>query len=82
MKLSRLAGVATLLTPLLAFANEANLVLPPLESQLFMGINGRVLLMSGIGVSILGLAFGLVQYMQLKALPVHKAMLEISELIF
>ena len=82
MKLSRLAGVATFLTPLLAFANEANLVLPKLESQLFMGINGRVLLMTGIGVSILGLAFGLVQYMQLKALPVHKAMLEISELIF
>ncbi len=82
MKLSRLAGVATLLTPLFAFANEANLVLPPLESQLFMGVNGRALLMGGIAVSLLGLAFGLVQYMQLKALPVHKAMLEISELIF
>ncbi|MDP2270340.1 MAG: sodium-translocating pyrophosphatase [Archangium sp.] len=82
MKLSRLAGVATLLTPLLAFANEANLVLPDLSSQMFMGINGRALLMSGIAVSVLGLAFGLVQYMQLRALPVHKAMLEISELIF
>ena len=82
MKLSRLAGVATLLTPLFAFANDANLVLPPLESQLFMGVNGRALLMGGIAVSLLGLAFGLVQYMQLKALPVHKAMLEISELIF
>ena len=82
MKLSRLAGVATLLTPLLAFANEANLVLPDLSSQMFLGINGRALLMSGIAVSMLGLAFGLVQYMQLRALPVHKAMLEISELIF
>ena len=82
MKLSRLAGAATLLTPLFAFANEANLVLPKLESQLFMGVNGRALLMSGIAVSFLGLVFGLVQYMQLKALPVHKAMLEISELIF
>ncbi len=82
MKLSRLAGVATLLTPLLALANEANLVLPDLSSQMFLGINGRALLMSGIAVSVLGLAFGLVQYMQLRALPVHKAMLEISELIF
>ncbi len=82
MKLSRLAGVATLLTPLFAFANEANLVLPRLDSQLFMGVNGRSLLMAGIVVSVLGLAFGLVQYMQLRALPVHKAMLEISELIF
>ena len=67
MKLSRLAGVATLLTPLLAFANEANLVLPDLSSQMFLGINGRALLMSGIAVSMLGLAFGLVQYMQLRA---------------
>ena len=49
---------------------------------MFMGVNGRTLLMSGIAVSALGLVFGLVQYMQLKALPVHKAMLEISELIF
>ncbi len=82
MKLSRLAGVAALLTPILAFANEANLPLPRLDSQIFMGVNGRTLLMMGIAVSVLGLAFGLVQYMQLKALPVHKAMLEISELIF
>ncbi|MDP1919364.1 MAG: sodium-translocating pyrophosphatase [Myxococcales bacterium] len=82
MKLSRLAGLAGLVLPALAFANEANLVLPDLASQQFMGIDGRTLLMIGILVSAVGLAFGGVQYMQLKNLPVHKSMLEISELIY
>ena len=33
-------------------------------------------------VCALGLLFGLVTYMQLRELPVHKSMLEISELIY
>ncbi|MBE2248172.1 MAG: sodium/proton-translocating pyrophosphatase, partial [Myxococcus sp.] len=82
MKLSRLAGLAGLVLPALAFASEANLVLPDLSSQLFLGINGRTLLMIGMVVSALGLVFGAVQYSQLKNLPVHKSMLEISELIY
>ena len=83
MKLSRLAWLGALL-PAAAFANEANLVLPDLASQTFLGgaANGHTLLLSGIVVSILGLVFGLVQYQQLKNLPVHRAMLEISELIY
>jgi len=36
----------------------------------------------GLGVCALGMIFGLVIYMQLKNAPVHKAMLEISELIY
>jgi K(+)-stimulated pyrophosphate-energized sodium pump len=83
MKLSRLAGIAALLTPALALASEANLVLPDLSSQTFLGsVNGRSLLMFGIVVSVLGLVFGLVQYRQLRDLPVHKSMREISELIY
>lgn len=83
MKLSRLAGLATLLSPALALASEANLVLPDLSSQHFLGsVSGKTLLTFGIGVSVLGLLFGLVQYTQLKNLPVHKAMREISELIY
>ncbi len=82
MKLSRL-GWLGLAFPAAAFANEANLVLPDLSSQTFMGsFNGQTLLLSGIVVSFLGLVFGLVQYQQLKNLPVHRAMLEISELIY
>ena len=62
---------------------EANLVLPDLSSVNFLGgTNGRTLLMAGILVSVLGLGFGLWIYTQLKNLPVHKSMLEISELIY
>ena len=38
--------------------------------------------MGGMGVCVLGLIFGLMIYMQLQRLPVHRAMLEISELIY
>ena len=38
--------------------------------------------MSGMIVAVLGLLFGLVTYLQLKNLPVHTAMREISELIY
>ncbi len=45
-------------------------------------MSGRTLLLLGLGVCVLGLVFGLVIYTQLKNLPVHKSMLEISELIY
>jgi K(+)-stimulated pyrophosphate-energized sodium pump len=61
---------------------EANLVLPDLGSVEFQGINGRTLLLAGLVVCALGLAFGLVIYVQLRNLPVHGSMLEISELIY
>src|SRR2546423_334426 len=61
---------------------EANLKLPDLSTVTFMGgTNGRTLLMIGIGVSLLGMVFGLMIYTQLKKMAVHKSMLEISELI-
>ena len=61
---------------------EANLVLPDLGSVSFQGVNGRTLLMGGLAVSLLGLVFGLVIYRNLKNMPVHRSMLEISELIY
>ncbi len=61
---------------------EANLVLPDLSQATFQGVNGRTLLMVGILVSILGLLFGLLSYTQLRNLPVHSSMREISELIY
>src|SRR5256885_15570217 len=63
-------------------SGEANLVLPDLASVTFQGINGRSLLMSGLVVCALGLVFGLVTFSQLKNLPVHSSMLEVSELIY
>ncbi|MEO5936018.1 MAG: sodium-translocating pyrophosphatase, partial [Terriglobales bacterium] len=62
---------------------EANLKLPDLHGVNFMGnIPGDTLLMWGLGICVLGLVFGLAIYMQLKNLPVHRSMLEISELIY
>ena len=66
-----------------AAAGEANLVLPDLAQATFLGgTNGRTLLMWGLLVCVLGLLFGFVTFTQLRNLPVHKSMLEISELIY
>jgi K(+)-stimulated pyrophosphate-energized sodium pump len=62
---------------------EANLILPDLSQVTFFGgIDGHNLLLAGIVVCMLGLLFGLAMYMNLKKLPVHRAMREISELIY
>src|SRR4051794_20852198 len=61
---------------------EANLVLPDLSTESFQGINGRTLLMGGLLVCVLGLGFGMTIFMRLKNMPVHRSMLEVSELIY
>ncbi|HKY26671.1 MAG TPA: sodium-translocating pyrophosphatase [Pyrinomonadaceae bacterium] len=62
---------------------EANLILPDLSDvSFFGGVNGHNLLLVGIAICVLGLLFGLAIYMNLKKLPVHRAMREISELIY
>ena len=65
--------------------SEANLQIPDLTAKKFEGVgglDGRTLLMAGLVVCGLGLGFGLMIYMQLQALPVHKSMREVSELIY
>jgi K(+)-stimulated pyrophosphate-energized sodium pump len=67
---------------------EANLVLPDVGTVNFLdtlvsgGISGDKLLIGGVFVSILGMLFGIAIYAQLKNMAVHKAMLEVSELIY
>jgi K(+)-stimulated pyrophosphate-energized sodium pump len=62
---------------------EATLVLPDLGGVTFLGgLPGNKLLAGGIVVCLLGLTFGLVIYRQLKNMPVHRSMREISELIY
>src|SRR5213594_1629004 len=61
---------------------EANLKLPDLSQVNFLGMDGHRLLLIGILFCIFGLGFGLVIYTRLKNLPVHRAMREISELIY
>ncbi|HLF56647.1 MAG TPA: sodium/proton-translocating pyrophosphatase, partial [Thermoanaerobaculia bacterium] len=76
--LTALAGL--LASP--ASASEAELILPDLGQVSFFGLPGSTLLLFGIGVCMLGMVFGLVMYTQLKNLPVHRSMREISELIY
>ena len=76
------ASLAALLSPTAALASEADIVLPDLRTQSFFGVNGHQLLTIGLALAALGIVFGLVIYKQLKALPVHRSMGEVSELIY
>ena len=81
-----LAGIAFYAAPTFAQSHqggEANLKLPDLsEVTFFGGLDGHRLLLGGIVICVLGLGFGMAMYMNLKKLPVHRAMREISELIY
>jgi len=80
------AGAAALMTSLLApglaMASEANLRLPLLTKPVLDQYTGRDLLLLGLGVAVLGVIFGVVQMTQLKNLPVHKSMADISQIIW
>lgn len=63
-------------------AGEMDLVLPDLGAVSFGGLSGRTILFIGMGVAILGLVMGMVLATGLKRLPTHRAMAEISDLIY
>jgi K(+)-stimulated pyrophosphate-energized sodium pump len=69
-------------TPPVHHGGEASLVLPDLGQAQFLGMSGRALLTIGLFVCALGLLFGLVIYTQIKGMPVHKSMADISALIY
>lgn len=58
------------------FASEADLKIPELSS------NQNTLLMFGILVCVLGLIFGVIQYLKVKRLKAHKSMLDVAAIIF
>ncbi len=67
-----------------AAASEAELVLPDLSSEYFLGglLNGRMLLMIGLLISLAGGVFGIQAFIKLRDLPVHRSMRDVSELIY
>jgi K(+)-stimulated pyrophosphate-energized sodium pump len=91
---TQLSAVAALLTVGAATAlaqpageaagGEASLKLPDLSQVSFFNgaIDGHKLLLVGILFCLFGLGFGMAIFMRLKNLPVHRAMREISELIY
>ncbi len=66
-----------------ALAGEADLQLPDMRSiQMTPSLTGGHILWGGIIISILGALFGLLQYRQTVALPAHKSMLAVSNIIW
>ncbi|MDO5746176.1 MAG: sodium-translocating pyrophosphatase [Actinomycetaceae bacterium] len=62
---------------------EANLELPTmLHSVIINGISGYTLLIASMVICLLGLIFGSVTFLQLRALPVHLSMREVADLIY
>ncbi len=79
------ATVAALGLPTQVMAGEADIKIPPLDLVKFhqLGdVSGVTLMFMGLGVCLLGAIFGLVQYFQTKALPVHTSMGQVSETIW
>jgi K(+)-stimulated pyrophosphate-energized sodium pump len=67
------------------FAGEADIKIPDLTGVKFDGlggVSGATLMYLGLGVCLIGAIFGLVQYFQTKALPVHESMAQVSETIW
>ncbi|MGB9074558.1 MAG: sodium-translocating pyrophosphatase [Terriglobales bacterium] len=77
-----LTATCALAQPAEAAGGEASLKLPDLSTVPFLGMDGHRLLMIGLLFCVFGLGFGMVIYMRLKNLPVHRAMREVSELIY
>jgi len=86
-KRSLLAFIAMFLfmTPM-AFAGEADIVLPDLSQvsfNIFGGsISGLSIMYFGIIICFVGLIFAIIQANQTKNLPAHKSMLDVSEIIW
>src|SRR5438477_1631834 len=70
---------------LTASASEADINIPDLAQVKFDGlggVGGVTLMYFGIIICAIGAIFGLVQYMQTKALPVHESMAKVSHTIW
>ena len=80
--LSGAAFLCALFIASAARASEADLVLPDFGTASFRGISGSTILLGGMGIALLGLVMGFVMAGALKRLPTHRAMGEISELIY
>ena len=82
--MKKLLGIVFLLTLglLPAFASEADINLPDLSLVKFGSVSGLHLMYAGLVVCVIGLIFGLIQYKQTTAMPVHESMANVSQTIW
>ncbi|MFZ4739693.1 MAG: sodium-translocating pyrophosphatase [Bacteroidales bacterium] len=67
--------LAVLLLPIFSFASEANLVIPE-------AIKSQSILYWGFLITILGMLFGLYQFVKVKKIKAHQSMLDVAQVIF
>lgn len=70
-----LVFLSVLVMPLIAFASEADLVIPE-------DIKNQSVLYWGFLVTLLGMAFGFYQFVRVKNLKAHKSMLDVAQVIY
>ena len=70
-----LAFLSILALPLVTFASEADLIIPE-------DIKGQSVLYWGFLITLLGMGFGLFQFMKVKSLKAHKSMLDVAQVIY
>ncbi len=71
-----LSTLLFLLSSVTAFASEADLKIPELSAS------QNNMLMLGIGVCVLGLLFGIIQFVKVKKLKAHQSMLDVAQIIY
>ena len=62
-----------------ALASEADLVVPSIKA---INRHSYMLLLIGLGISVIGLIFGLIEFLKIRKLDVHKAMDSVGNTIF
>ncbi|MDP1660978.1 MAG: sodium/proton-translocating pyrophosphatase, partial [Phycisphaerales bacterium] len=82
------AAQVTAAAPAAQHVSELDIVMPDFTGKvvpvkfLNNSFSGQQLLTLGLLVCVLGMGFAMAMYMKLKGMPVHKSMLDISELIY
>ncbi|MBL8006784.1 MAG: sodium-translocating pyrophosphatase [Ignavibacteria bacterium] len=71
-----LSILLVIIAPVMTFASEADLKIPELSAA------QNQLLIYGIVVCLIGILFGIYQFVAVKKLPAHKSMLDVSQIIF
>ncbi|MDP3071765.1 MAG: sodium-translocating pyrophosphatase [Opitutaceae bacterium] len=82
--IKRIAAALAVFLPVAAHASEADIKIPDLSAITFFGgaVSGTAILMIGLVVCALGTAYGWLQYLQTRRLPVHGSMAAVSQIIW